>query len=86
MHCPVCETPLLRGPGIGIYCPNLECDSHEGKDEGWLEALDAHEPMRQKRDGKAYAGMQHAVWVKMYEKSVAESKRVEGVWRALRLG
>jgi hypothetical protein len=30
--------------------------------------------------------MQHGAWVKMYEKSVAESKRVEGVWRALRLG
>jgi hypothetical protein len=25
-HCPKCDTELMNAPGIGIFCPNKECD------------------------------------------------------------
>jgi len=25
-NCPKCETPIINAPGIGLFCPNKECD------------------------------------------------------------
>jgi hypothetical protein len=84
MHCNVCDTPLMKAPGIGLYCPDLECDSHEGKEEGVLQAIDQFEIKRRQRDGKAYAGMPRASLVEMRVKCEAECKRTEAIWRVTR--
>lgn len=84
MHCPVCETPILKGPGFGFYCPDLECDSHIGKEDDQLEVMDRYEAQRRQRDRRAYAGMSQAARRKMMESCLEDCARTEAIWRAMR--
>jgi hypothetical protein len=72
----------MTAPGIGLYCPDLECDSHVGKDERDLEVIDQFEVRRRQRDGKVFAGMPEAALVRLRALCVADCKRTEAVWRA----
>jgi hypothetical protein len=84
MQCRVCGTPYMIGPGIGPYCPDLECDSHEGKEEGQLEAMDRFEAQRRQRDGRVYAGMPDTALTRLRERCRADCRRTEAVWRAVK--
>ena len=83
LACPVCETPVLKCPGIGWYCPDLECAWHDGTDEAGIEAVAEYEQKRRARDRRAYAGMPQEAWLKLLAKTQEDCETMEGVWRAL---
>jgi hypothetical protein len=56
-----------------------ECDSHIGKDEAELEAMDRYEAQRRQRDGRAYAGMPQAAWRRMMENCLIDCERTEAI-------
>ena len=84
MKCRVCDTPYMTAPGIGPYCPDLECDSHVGKSDHDLEAIDQFEVRRRQRDGRVFAGMPDAALLRLRALCLADCKRTEAVWRAIR--
>lgn len=84
MQCQVCNTPYLTAPGIGSFCPNLDCDSHVGKDERDLEAIEQFEVRRRQRDGKVFADMPDAVLRKLRAICLADCRRTEAVWRVIK--
>jgi hypothetical protein len=65
MHCPVCETPIMKAPGYGFYCPRLECDWHIdcSPEEGRL--IVNYELERRARDGPVVFGMPQAEWERL---------------------
>jgi hypothetical protein len=81
VQCRVCDTPYMTTPGVGPYCPDLECDSHVGKSDHGLEVIDQSEVRRRQRDGKVFAGMPEAVLVRLRALCLADCKRTEAVWR-----
>jgi hypothetical protein len=81
MQCRVCHTPYMIAPGIGPYCPDLECDSHDGKDLHDLEIIDRFEVQRRRRDGRVFAGMPNAALVRLRALCLADRKRTEAIWR-----
>ena len=83
MRCRVCNTPYMIAPGIGPYCPDLECDSHVGKDERDLEAVDQFEVRRRQRDGRVFANMADAALHRLKALCLVDCKRTEAVWRAI---
>ena len=56
MHCSICETPLLIAPGIGWYCPDLQCDWHNIYDNAEARFLAAYEQKRRQRRRPGLAG------------------------------
>ena len=84
MQCQVCDTPYMIAPGIGPYCPDLECYSHVGKDERDLEALDQFEVRRRQRDGRVFAGMPDATLLRLRALCLADCRRTEAIWRVIK--
>jgi hypothetical protein len=84
MQCRVCDTPYITAPGIGPYRPDLECDNHVGKDERDPEAIDQFEVRRRQRDGRVFAGMPDAALLKLRALCLADCRRTEAIWRAIK--
>ena len=85
MHCSICESPLLMAPGVGWYCPELQCHWHEGLEEDQQRVVDEYEKKRRGRDGKVYVGMPQAVWLKLLEKCQADCERAQRLWQAIKV-
>ena len=84
MNCSVCEMPLLMAPGFGWYCPDLQCDWHDGFEEHEQKTVTEYEEKRRKRDGQAYVGMSKEAWLKLLAPCQADCQQVEALWRAIR--
>jgi hypothetical protein len=72
--------PLHDRPAIGPYCPDLGCESHVGKDERDLEAIDQFE-VRRWQGIRRYAGRSIA---QVEVLCLADCKRTEAIWRVIK--
>jgi hypothetical protein len=77
MHCPCCETPIMKAPGYGFYCPRLECDWHIecSPEEGRL--IVNYELERRARDGAVTFGMEQAEWLRLFNLNLDDLERRE---------
>jgi hypothetical protein len=75
MHCPYCETPIMKARGYGFYCPRLECDWHIecSPEEGRL--IVNYELERRARDGEVVFGMDQAEWLRLFNLNLDDLER-----------
>lgn len=85
MQCRVCNTPYMTAPGIGPYCPDMECASHIGKPDRELDTIDEFEMRRRRRDGKVFAGMPDTALLKLRALCLADCRRTEAIWRVIKV-
>jgi hypothetical protein len=77
MHCPCCETPIMKAPGYGLYCPNLECAWHDEGSVEEFQMIATYELERRARAGPVVFGMPQAEWLRLFNLNLDDLERRE---------